>query len=560
MLFCCVMNMKKYAIGVDFGTLSGRAVIADISNGEELSVSTYEYPHAVMDKCLPDSTKLGNDWALQYPQDYMDVFYNTIPDIMKKSGVAPKDVIGIGIDFTACTFMPVKKDSTPLCEIGKYSSRPNSYVKLWKHHSAQDKANKINAVAEQRGEKWIERYGGKVSSEWQLPKAWQVLSEDEAVYNDADYFVEAGDWVVWKLTGTLKKSVCAAGFKGMWLGKEGYPSKDFFKALDPKLENFVEDKLNYPFAQLADKVGGLTDGEAEKLGLLPGTPVAAPIIDAHAAIPAVKVTDKGQLLAIIGTSTCHILVSDEEKLVPGICGVVDGGVYPGLYAYEAGQACVGDSFAWFVENCVPESYYEDAKKCGVNIHKYLREKAQKLKAGESGLVALDWWNGNRSTLVDVDLSGMIVGLTISTKPEEIYRAMIEATAYGTKKIVEAYTQNGVPVNKFFASGGISKKDPMMMQIYADVLNMPVYIAGTLQGGALGSAIYASVAAGEENGGYKDMFTAAEKMGKLDDKVYTPNEKNVKTYEILYNEYSKLYDYFGKGENNVMKSLKRLKNL
>lgn len=550
--------MSKYTIGVDFGTASGRAAVVDVKTGAELADSVFEYPHGVMDSHLPDGTKLGFDWALQHPQDYLDVLYHTIPAVMKESGVSPDDIIGLGIDFTACTVLPVKKDGTPLCTLEKYKSEPNAYVKLWKHHAAQDKANLINEKAEEMGEEWIKRYGGKVSSEWELPKAWQILEESPEIYAEADYIVEAADWVTWQLCGVLGKNTCCAGYKGLWHHKDGYPSKEFLKALDPRLENFIEDKLDYPIVQLCSKVGGLTKEMAQKLTLNEGTTVTAPIIDAHAAFPAVKITRPNILLAIMGTSTCHIIVSEEEHLVPGISGVVAGGVYPGLYAYEAGQACVGDHFSWFVENCVPASYYNEAKAHGVNIHKYLRQKAEMQKPGQSGLVALDWWNGNRSILVDGDLTGMMLGMTLRTKPEDMYRALIEATAYGTRKIVETYKSNGVQVEEIIASGGISQKDPMTMQIYADVLNLPIKIAGTTQCGALGSAIYAAVAAGEENGGYADIFTAAGAMGKLKDTVYTPIEENVKIYDTLYEEYNILHDYFGKGTNDVMKRLKSLK--
>ncbi len=550
--------MSKYTIGIDFGTASGRAAVVDVKSGEELADSVFEYPHGVMDSHLPDGTPLGIDWALQHPQDYLDVLHHTVPDILKKSGVSPDDIIGMGIDFTACTILPVKKDGTPLCCLPEYKSEPNAYVKLWKHHAAQDKANLINQKAEEMGEGWIKRYGGKVSSEWQLPKIWQTLDEAPDIYNEADYFVEAADWVTWQLCGELKKNTCCAGYKGLWHHKDGYPSKNFFKSLDPRLKNIIEDKLNYPIAQLCSRVGGLTKEMAQKLGLKEGTIITAPIIDAHAAFPAVKITKPDTLLAIMGTSTCHIIVSQDEHLVPGISGVVAGGVYPGLYAYEAGQACVGDHFSWFVENCVPADYYNEAKEKGINIHALLRQKAEKQKPGESGLIALDWWNGNRSVLVDGDLTGMMLGMTLRTKPEDMYRALIEATAFGTRKIVETYKENGVKVDEIIASGGISQKDPMTMQIYADVLNLPIKIAGTTQCGALGSAIYAAVAAGEENGGYDDIVTAAGAMGKLKDIVYTPKEENIPLYNALYMEYNVLHDYFGKGANDVMKRLKKLK--
>ena len=550
--------MAKYAIGVDFGTLSGRAVLVNVATGEEVASTTYEYPHAVMDETLPDGTKLGADWALQHPKDYLAVFAHTIPGVLESAKVSAQDVIGIGTDFTACTVLPVKADGTPLCFLPEFASNPHAYIKLWKHHAAQDKANKLNQIAADMGEDWLARYGGKISSEWLFPKVWQVLDEAPEVYEAADYFIEAADWVIWQLTGVQTRNSCTAGYKAIWHKRKGYPDKAFFKALDPRFENVVEDKLNCPITPLGCKAGEITELSASLTGLVPGTAVAVGNVDAHVTVPAVGIDGPGKILAIMGTSTCHILLGTEEREVPGMCGVVEDGVYPGFYGYEAGQSCVGDHFAWFIDNCLPASYYEDAKKQDMNIHKYLRQKAEKLGVGESGLVALDWWNGNRSVLVDVDLTGMMLGMTLQTKPEEIYRALIEATAYGTRKIVETFNANGVPVDEFYASGGISQKDPMTMQIYADVLGIPVKIAGSLQGPALGSAIFAAVAAGGERGGYDSVFDGAKVMGKLKDVVYTPIPENKAMYDKLYAEYSILHDYFGRGANDVMKRLKEIK--
>ncbi len=550
--------MAKYAIGIDYGTLSGRALLVDIADGRELCSATLDYPHAVMDTALPDGTKLGTDWALQHPQDYLDVLKTTVPQILKESGVNPADIIGVGIDFTACTLLPVKSDGTPLCFLDKYKSEKNAYVKLWKHHAAQDKADRMNAVATERGETWLDKFGGKISSEWAFPKMWQVLDESPDVYADADFFIEAGDWVVWQLTGKQTRNSCMAGYKALWNGETGYPSKEYFKACDPRLENIIEEKLNCPVSPLGTKAGEVTETAAKLTGLSAGTAVAVANVDAHVCSPAVKVCETGKMFAIMGTSTCHMVLGKEEKVVKGMCGVVKDGIMPGFYGFEAGQCCVGDHFAWFVDNALPAAYFEEAKKESKNIHKYLREKAEKLRPGESGLVALDWFNGNRSVLVDANLTGLILGLTLQTRPEEIYRALIEATAYGTRRIIEAFTENGVEISEFFATGGIADKDPMTMQIYADVINMPIRVSGTAQGPALGSAIFGTVAAGKDKGGYETVAAAAEKMGKLKDLVYSPNKENASVYDKLYAEYVILHDYFGRGANDVMKRLKEIK--
>lgn len=550
--------MSKYTLGIDYGTLSGRALLVDASTGEELASSVYDYPHAVMDEKLPCGKKLGSDWALQHPRDYLDVLARTIPDVLEKSGVGADDVIGVGIDFTACTVLPTLRDGTPLCFLEKYEEEPHAYVKLWKHHAAQAHANRLNEIAAARNEEWLSNYGGKISSEWAIPKLWQILDEAPEIYDATERFIEATDWVIWQLTGKESRNSCCAGYKAMWNKTTGFPSNDFFKALDPRLENVIDEKFSRDIIPAGTFAGRISKKAAELTGLREGTAVAAGTVDAHVFVPAVGISKPGEMLAIMGTSTCHMMMSDKEVKVKGICGVVADGIMPGLYGYEAGQSCVGDHFSWFIDNCLPAAYYEDAKKQGVNIHKYLRSKCEKLRPGESGLVALDWFNGNRSVLVDVDLTGLILGMTLRTKPEEIYRALIEATAYGTRMIIENYREQGVPVNAFYAAGGISQKDPMTMQIYADVINMPIKIAGSEQGGALGAAIFGAVAAGSAAGGYDDAFEAASKLGKVRDTVYVPDPENVKLYDKLYEEYKILHDYFGRGENDVMKRLKAIK--
>ncbi|MCM8901349.1 ribulokinase [Caldicoprobacter algeriensis] len=550
---------KKYAIGVDFGTQSGRAVLVEVDTGREVATAVKEYPHGVMDEYLPDGkTKLEPDWALQHPQDYLDVLAETIPAVLKEAGVSNEDVIGIGIDFTACTMLPIDKDGTPLCFYDEYKSHPHAYVKLWKHHAAQDEANRLNQIAAERGEEFLQRYGGKISSEWLFPKIWQILNEAPEIYERAAKFIEAADWIVLQLTGQEKRNSCTAGYKAIWHKRKGYPSKDFFRALDPRLENVVDEKLSRDIYPIGTKAGEITEKAARLTGLKPGTAVAVGNVDAHVAVPAVGITEEGKMLMIMGTSTCHMLLGKEEKMVPGICGVVEDGIIPGYMGYEAGQSCVGDHFEWFVKNCVPAAYVQEAKEKGISVYRLLAEKAQKLAVGESGLVALDWWNGNRSVLVDVDLTGVIVGCTLLTKPEEIYRALIEATAYGTRMIIETFEEHGIPIYELYAAGGIAEKDPFMMQIYADVTNREIRISGSPQAPALGSAMFGAVAAGKERGGYDSIVEAAKVMAKVKDTVYRPIPENVKMYDRLYAEYKILHDYFGRGANDVMKRLKEIK--
>ncbi|MBH8608860.1 ribulokinase [Thermoactinomyces sp. CICC 10521] len=549
----------KYSIGVDFGTLSGRTVLVEVETGKEIATAIKAYTHGVIDRYLPDGmTKLEPDWALQHPADYLEVLQVTIPEVLQKAAVSADDVIGIGIDFTSCTMLPVDAAGIPLCMKEEFKKNPHSYVKLWKHHAAQEEANRLNEIAKQRGEKFLQRYGGKISSEWLIPKIWQILNEAPEVYEAADQMLEATDWVVSRLTGEVKRNSCTAGYKAIWDKQEGYPSREFFQSLDPRLATLVEEKLSTDLYPIGSKAGELTAEAAKLTGLKPGTAVAVGNVDAHVSAPAVGITEPGKMLMIMGTSTCHILLGEEKKAVPGICGAVEDGVIQGLIGYEAGQSCVGDHFEWFVENGVPARYMEEAKERGIDIHQLLTEKASLLNPGESGLIALDWWNGNRSTLVDADLTGVIVGATLHTKPEEIYRALIEATAYGTRMIVETFREHGVPIHELYAAGGIAEKNRLMMQIYADVLNMEIRVSASAQTPALGAAMFGAVAAGKERGGYDSIVEAARKMAKVKDEYYKPLPEHAAVYEKLYQEYKKLYDYFGRGENNVMKRLKQIK--
>jgi L-ribulokinase len=553
------MGNKKYSIGVDFGTQSGRAVLVEVDTGKEVATAVTPYRDGVIDEYLPGTNiKLEDDWALQNPDDYLDVLFTAVPKVIKDSGIDSADVIGLGIDFTACTMLPVAKDGRALCQFLEYKNNPHAWVKLWKHHAAQPEANKFNKIAEERGEEFLVRYGGKISSEWLIPKIWQILDEAPEIYEAADRFMEATDWVTMQMTGIEARNSCTAGYKAIWHKQKDYPDKEFFKALDPRLENLVDEKLSRHILPIGSKAGELTEDMAQKMGLKAGTAISVGNVDAHVAVPAVSVVEPEKMVMIMGTSICHMVLGKEEKMVRGMCGVVEDGIVPGYFGYEAGQSAVGDIFEWFVDNCVSASYFEEAKERGINIHQLLEEKASKLKPGESGLLALDWWNGNRSVLVDADLSGLILGVTLLTKPEEIYRALIEATAYGTNMIIETFNNAGVPIKDLYACGGLPEKNKMLMQIYADVTNMEIRISASPQTPALGAAMFGAVAAGSERGGYDSIFDAAKKMAKLKDEVFRPIPENVEVYKKLYAEYKRLHDYFGRGENDVMKRLKDIK--
>ncbi|SDD38053.1 L-ribulokinase [Paenibacillus sp. UNCCL117] len=550
---------KRYAIGIDYGTQSGRAVLVDLEDGAEVADHVTPYPHGVIDETLPGGRiKLEPDWALQHPGDYIEVLRLSVPAVLAASGIRPEAVVGLGIDFTACTMLPVDAAGEPLCLQPAYRDNPHSWVKLWKHHAAQDEANRLNETAAARGERWLPRYGGKISSEWMVAKAWQIANEAPEIYEAADLLLEATDWVTFRLTGELLRNSCTAGYKSIWHKRDGYPDEAFFRALDPRLADLTTTKLRGDILPLGTRAGGLTEELAALTGLMAGTAVAVGNVDAHAAVPAVGVAQPGKLVMAMGTSICHMLLGTEEKQVEGMCGVVEDGIIPGYFGYEAGQSAVGDIFEWYVEEAVPGYVKEAATQEGISVHAWLERRASAYRPGQTGLLALDWWNGNRSVLVDTDLTGLVVGCTLLTKPEEIYRALLEATAFGTRVIVDAFHTNGVPVDELYACGGLPQKNRLLMQIYADVTGREIKVAASKQTPALGAAMFGAVAAGRERGGYDSIVEAAERMGRVREETFKPIPEHVAVYEQLYQEYVRLHDYFGRGGNDLMKRLKMLK--
>jgi L-ribulokinase len=546
-------NADACVIGVDFGTLSGRALVVRVRDGAELGTAVRDYRHGVMDDTLAATgEKLPPDWALQDPEDYRDVLRHAVPAAVSQAGIDPGLVIGIGTDFTACTVLPVLRDGTPLCQLPGLAGSPHAYPKLWKHHAAQPQADRINALARDRGEPWIARYGGKISAEWQFAKALQLLEDDPGSYARAQRWIEAADWIIWQLTGAETRNACTAGYKGIW--QDGhYPSREFLAAVDPRFASFAADKLAHPVLPLGARAGSLTSEAADWTGLPEGIAVAVGNVDAHVTPPAACATEPGQLVAIMGTSTCHVMNGAELAEVPGMCGVVDGGIVAGRWGYEAGQSGVGDIFGWFADHAVPAAYSDAAAQRGVSVHDLLSAEAIAQPAGAHGLIALDWLNGNRSVLVDHHLSGVIAGLTLATRPPEIYRALIEATAFGTRVIIEAFESSGVPVTELVMAGGLMRNEAIM-QIYADVTRRPLSLIGSEQGPALGSALHAAVAAGA----YPDVPAAALAMGRKRPAAYVPDQPSADVYDQLYAEYVRLHDYFGRGGNAVLHRLRAIR--
>ena len=537
----------RYSIGVDFGTLSARAVALEIATGREAAESVFAYPHGVMDVQLPSGKKLPPQFALQHPQDYLDALKYVCTGVLET--IPAEEVAGICLDFTTCTVVCADENGTPLCMKPEFADEPHAYVKLWKHHGAVKQAQAFDRLAAEYGQRWPELCGGTSSSEWLFPKILETAQEAPAVYENTYRFYEAVDWLSLVLTGRETHNPCCAGLKGFWNRETGFPDNDYLRAVDPALDGIVGTKVCPKVDRVDEPAGFLTADGAALTGLPEGTVVAMPIGDAHAAMPTLNVTGEGQAMLVIGTSGVLMLNAAQPVAVPGICSQTDRGIFPDLCSLEAGQAGLGDCFDWFVTNCVPENYRQEARQAGVSIHTLLQQKASAYRPGQSRLVALDWWNGNRSILKNDGLTGLVLGMNMQTRPEEIYRALVEATAFGLRVIADNYEAYGVKVGDICAAGGIAMKSPFLMQIYADVLNRTITVGDSSQAGAYGSAMYAAVAAGA----FPDVRTAAAKYAKPVAATYTPKAENVALYDALYREYRQLHDYFGR-ENRVMDRL------
>jgi L-ribulokinase len=535
-------------VGVDFGTESARAVLVEVADGRELASAVHRYPSGVIDQRLPGGPALEPDWALQDPDDYVEALGATVRAVLAESSIDPANVIGIGIDFTACTMLPVTSDGTPLCRIPELRADPHSWVKLWKHHAAQPEADLINETAEQRGEGWLDRYGRRTSSEWFFAKALQILDEAPGIYARADRLIEAADWVIWQLTGVETRNSCTAGYKALWSKQEGFPDRGFFAALAPSFADVVDEKMSRDIASPGERAGVVSADASVLTGLRPGTAVAVANVDAHVSVPAATVVTPGSLVAVMGTSTCHLALAEVDRVVPGFCGVVEDGVVPGLFGYEAGQAAVGDMFAWYTELVAGEG-----RSTG-EVHRSLEKEAGELRPGETGLIALDWWNGNRSILVDADLTGLLMGATLATRPGEIYRALLESSVFGTRVIIEALEASGIGVEEIVACGGLPFQNKLLMQLSADITGRPVKVAASQQAPALGSAMFAAVAAGPELGGYGSIVEASQRMARLGDDIYQPDETSKSNYDDLYSIFKELHDTMA-GSSSPMRRLR-----
>jgi L-ribulokinase len=557
------MSETIYSLGLDFGTNSVRTLILNLVTGEETASAEARYPSGEEGILTVVS---DHHLARQNPGDYKDSLEKVVPEVIEKAKEDKKfkaeRIVGIGVDTTGSSPLPVDENCVPLAFQKQFKSNLEAQLWLWKDHTSAEEAQKITELAGEHRPQYLKKYGGSYSSEWFFSKIWHCLNTDPEVFYAAHTWLEFADYIPALLAGIkdpkeIKRSVCSAGHKGMYNESwGGLPDKDFLSLLHPDMGALRNRLFNKAYTSDIP-AGNLSPEWSKRLGLFPGIPVSVGALDAH--LGAVGSGAKeGVLVKIIGTSTCDIMVSPGKKGfhdIPGVSGIVDGSVVPGYFGIEAGQSAVGDIFNWFVSQvCRHDSGY----------HKELSEKASQLRPGQSGLLALDWNNGNRSILVDPKLTGLIVGQTIHTTQEEIYRALIEATAFGALVIIKRMEEYGVKIEKVINCGGIAEKNPLAMQIYADVLGRPMEISSSSQTCALGASIMGAVAAGEKKSGFKTTEEVQAKVCRVKEEKYIPREKKHKVYQKLFKLYCRLHDSFGvQGSKDdlypVMKELLKIKN-
>lgn len=541
----------KYAIGVDFGSESARAVLVRLTDGKEIATSVHPYTHGVIDDVLPETGEsLAPDTALQDPEDYLEALERTVHMVVGKAGISSSDVVSLGIDTTACTLVLVDDELAPLSSVPEFAQEPLAYARLWKHHAAQKYADLINEKARDSGAIHLPSYGGAINSEWLLPKALQTFVEAPGVFDAAVHIIEQQDWIVSRLVGKEVRGASVAGYKGTYLVEQGgYPAADFLDELESGFSGVLP-KLGSSFLAPGALAGTLTTEWAVRLGLTSATAVAVGNIDAHASVLGVGVVNPNTMVAVMGTSVCNLLVTEDRHEPVGIQGVIKEGILPGKWGYEAGQAGVGDTFGWFVRNLAGSEIGDRATISGQSIFEILESDAAKLAPGESGVLALDWLNGNRSVLVDSSLSGLFVGMTLATRPHHLYRALIEASAFGQRIILEEFRDAGIGVDRIVACGGLPKKSPLLMQTLADITECQIDVSAATNASGVGAALHGALAAG-----YFPTWEAAAEVAAPISATYHPNLQHKAVYDSLFDLYLRLHDYFGVTNRDIMYELR-----
>ena len=548
--------MAACVIGLDFGSLSCRGLLVRQEDGLILAEAETAYPHGVLTR-----PATGEAWpegtALQDPEDFLYALTGTIRALLSASGAADAQVAAIGIDATASTVIPIREDGAPLCADSRFQGNPDALAIMWKDHRAVREAERLTELLRVRDPGLLQCIGGSVGAESLIPKVIRLCLTAPEVYKTAYAFVELGDWMTSRLTGRMTMSRTALTCKALFRNGTGYPDATLFTAIDERLAGLTHKLMprgtdNTALGYPGEPAGTLCREMADTLGLREKTIITFSQLDGYAGLPGAGVTAAGELLLTVGTSTGFFLLAEEDRPIEGVCAAVRDCMLPGYTGIAAGQAASGDAFAWYMDNAVPASYRQAAEQRGVSIHEYMCEKVRELPESAPHLIALDWINGNKSPLNRPDLTGMILGLTLDTKPEQIYRTMMEATAFGARRVVETLEAQRVGIHRILANGGIAQKNPLMMQLYADVLQKPVAVVDCAQTAALGSAMAASAAAKPD--GHAHFPEIIRRMSPGTAATYLPDPGKKDVYDRLYREYVTLSDYFS-STNQVMRKLR-----
>lgn len=542
--------MEAYSIGLDYGSEEVRAVLCDMQ-GHVIAKAGFLYPHGVITNRLPDGTPIGAEYVLHDPRDYVEGLHYLMRELFQGREELRKCVKGIGLDITECTMVPLDKAGEPLCFSKEYESDPDAYIKLWKHHGAQEQADRLTEVAKERNEAFLPYYGERIFCETMFPKMLEIYEKARHIYDAADAFVEMADWLTFYLTGSKTCGMGNAGCTMLFSKEEGYPSANYLENVSAGFSGVVE-KLSDDLVPVGTSVGTLKKELCEAFGLPENVRVAPGMGDCQAAIAGAGVYEAGKLLCVMGTSSCDLMVYPEKKPIPGLYGIASDNIIPGMVGYEAGQSTFGDLFKWFKNHWIPQSYTEASVKRGETVFDYLNSLIADRDPSQIDILALDWWNGNRSVLLDSDLSGMVVGMHAGTSCEDIYLALMEALAFGKRRIVEQFKNAGIEVDRLYATGGVPTKNPPFMQILADVCDMPVHVLEEENCSCLGSAVYGAFAGA--GGMFPTLQDAIRAIGSRVNRIYEPRAQYTAGLMELYEDYKRLHDYFGL-ENKVMRRLR-----
>lgn len=539
--------MGRILIGVDFGSSEARVSAVDIKTGQMIGIATCPYQSGVMDKILPNAKLLPPNFALNDPSDWMNAMSCATRKLVMDTGIPQSEIISLGISFTSCCCLPVDDGGMPLCQKPDFAENVHAWPKHWRHIASLPQAKRLTEIATDRGEPFLEYCGGRIGPEWLWPKLLETIEQSPELVPHIAYYLEIGDWIAWQLTGNQARNQCSAGYKACWVEGDGYPSNDFFAHASVDLARIAEKQRDVPVVQPGKLAGRLLPELAEQISLPAGLPVAIPVIDAQVGVLGSGVYSPEVMVMVMGSSTIHLVMSKLERMFVGFAGMVKDGILDGYWGYEAGQPATGDLLDWFRNTLAPIQLFERAREDDVDEMVVMDRWLHEEPTGSGGMVALDWWNGNRSVLSNTTLKGMISGFTLGTTAPQILKGLVEATGFGTRKIIDTFRANDIHIDRIVATGSIPYHYPGMLQIYSDICNTPITVPDVQYSVARGAAILGGFAVGVENLGFTTRKDYFEAMKPQNYDSFAPNPEDVSKYDMIFKTWSKFHDWFAEVE-------------